>query len=224
VPPIRNPRPSTRRQRLARRRRQAALQLGRVFEIVETDMMMWEADRPLRAPRARAEVEVRRIRAADEVEWQRLLPPERWTRARVFFTRDDVGFVALVEGRFAGWVWLSRVSHRDPYSGLRIRLAPDEGYAYALWIEPESRPHGLGPHLMTAMLTEARDVHALARVYGWVDRRNRESQMLLRMLGFVSAQRARRVHVLHRVGRALPGSVEPRYGPLSRAGRHSEAA
>jgi GNAT superfamily N-acetyltransferase len=224
VPPTRTPRPSTRRQRFARRRRQAALKLGRFFEVVTTDMMMWEADRPLRKPRARVEVEVRRTRAAEVAAWQRLLPPERRRRARVFFSRDDVGLVALVDGRFAGWVWLSRVTHRDPYSGLRIRLAPDEGYAYALWIEPECRPHGLGSVLMTAMLTEARDVHRLARVYGWVDRRNRESQMLLRMLGFVSAQRARRVHVVHRVGRALPGSVAPPYGPLSRAGRHSEAA
>src|SRR5215213_284807 len=107
MPANRNPRPTTRRQRLTRRRREAALKLGRVFEIVHTDMMMWDAARPLRAPSARVEVDVSRIRAADEAEWQRLLPPERQTRAREFFERDDIGFVAHVDGRFVGWVWLS---------------------------------------------------------------------------------------------------------------------
>jgi GNAT superfamily N-acetyltransferase len=223
VPANRNPRSPNRRQRLARRRRQAGLKLGRVIEIVHTDMMMWEAARPLRAPRSRVDVEVRRVRAADEEGWQRVLPPERRPRARVFFQRDDIGFVAQVDGRFAGWVWLSRVTHRDPYSGLLIRLAPDEGYAYALWIEPELRPHGLGSVLMAAMLAHARDEEGLSRVYGWVDQRNRESQLLLRMMGFVAVQHARRVHLLRRIGRPLPASVRPPYGPLSRAGRHSDA-
>ena len=187
-------------------------------------MMMWDTARPLRTPRARVEMEVRRLLAGDDESWRPLVPRERWGRARAFFARDDVGFVALVDGRFAGWVWLSRVTHRDPYSGLLIRLAPDEGYAYALWVEPELRPHGVAGVLMTTMLAHARDIERLTRVYGWVDKRNRESQMLLRMLGFVSIQTARRVHVLHRMGRALPRSAQPPYGPLSRAGRHQDVA
>ncbi len=57
-----------------------------------------------------------------------------------FQKRGDVGFVAAVDDRFAGWIWLSRLSHRDPWSGLHIRLASGEAYAYALWVAPEHRP------------------------------------------------------------------------------------
>ena len=64
---------------------------------------------------------------------------------------------------------------------------------------------------------------ALTRVYAWVDRRNRESQVLLRLIGFERAQEVRRLHILHRFGRALPGSAQPPYGPLSADGRHAAA-
>jgi hypothetical protein len=63
---------------------------------------------------------------------------------------------------------------------------------------------------------------ALSRVYGWVDQRNREAQVLYRMMfGFTQVQRVRRVHLLRRVGFQLPGSDDPKFGPVSRAGRHS---
>ena len=64
---------------------------------------------------------------------------------------------------------------------------------------------------------------SLVRVYGWVDTRNRESQMLLRLLGFSQMQHLKRLHVLHRVGRPVPRSTTPAFGPLSRAGRHRAA-
>src|SRR5215208_4844525 len=117
VPASSNPRPLTRRQRLTRQRRAARLKLGRVFEIVHTDMMMWASERPLREPRARVEVDLRHVDAADEAGWNATvarLPPFRARRTTEFFERGDTGFVALVDGRFAGWIWLSRVSHRDP--------------------------------------------------------------------------------------------------------------
>lgn len=213
-------RPASRRRRIAQHRRAAALKLGRIVEVLETDMMMWDAERPLRPARPRAQVDVQRVGSGDE--WRRLIPHERVKLLQRNLARGDIGFVARVGDEFAGWVWLSRVTHRDPYSGLLIRLAADEGYCYGLWIEPAHRPAGTGAVLMTTLLAHARDELGLTRVYGWVDRRNRESQMLVRMLGMVSVQRVRRLHVLRRLGRPLPGSARPRFGPLSPAGRHRE--
>jgi GNAT superfamily N-acetyltransferase len=192
--------------------------LGRVVEIVATDLLVRDTSRAIRPRQARVPVDLHRLDRSDQ---SGLLPRALHSRVRRFVARGDEGFVAHVDGRFSGWVWLSRVSHRDPYSGLLIRLAPDEAYAYALFVEPEDRPHGVAAVLMTEMLRAVADDAELTRVYGWVDQRNRESQVLLRLLGFERVQEVRRLHVLHRFGRAVPRTAHPAYGPLSAAGRHS---
>jgi GNAT superfamily N-acetyltransferase len=144
--------------------------------------------------------------------------------AKSFLRRGDRGHVATVGGRFAGWMWLSRVSHRDPWSGLRFRLAPDEAYVYAMWVEPEFRPLGVGAMLMATQLSEVQRAGDVSRVYGWVDSNNREMQLLTRMVfGFVQVQTVRRARLLHLTGVQVPRSDEPRFGPVSRAGRHSRA-
>jgi RimJ/RimL family protein N-acetyltransferase len=104
-----------------------------------------------------------------------------------------------------------------------VRLAPDEAYAYDLWTLPEARATGTGPALVAAMLRAAQAGDALARVYGWVDSRNRPSQVVLRMLGFRDVQTVQRVHVLRRRGWMVRGSDCPPFGPLSVEGRHAHA-
>jgi RimJ/RimL family protein N-acetyltransferase len=106
---------------------------------------------------------------------------------------------------------------------LRIRLAADEAYAYALWVKPELRPAGIATVVMAALLEEAQTDTSLSRVYGWVDRPNRQSAVLLRMVfGFTQVQSIKRLHLARRFGRQLPFSAEPSFGPLSRRGRHAE--
>jgi len=151
-----------------------------------------------------------------------VLLPSYAKTASSFLERGDRGYVAAVDGRFAGWLWLSRVSHRDPWSGLRFRLAPDEAYLYAMWVEPEYRKLGVGAMLLATQLSDVRREADVSRVYGWVDEANREMQVLIRMVfGFKPVQRVRRVRILHLLGWQLPRSDEPRFGPVSGAGRQS---
>lgn len=196
--------------------------LGRLFEIVGTDVLVWDATRAPYGPRARVAIQIRKVSGAAGDDLRDVVPQRRWSDVAVFQARGDIGFVASVDDRFAGWIWLSRVSHRDPWSGLHIQLAADEGYAYALWVAPEHRPNAVAAVLFAQMLRHVRDDPSLTRVYGWVDKRNRESQALLRYFGFVQVQEVKRVHLLHRLGRQLPGSDKPPFGPLSANGRHSE--
>lgn len=196
---------------------------GRFFEIVDTDVLSRDAGEPVPIAKARVELNVQRVTAGTS-RWEQLVPKARLRDVRKFFARDDVGWIARVNGRFVGWIWLSRISHRDPWSGLRIRLAPDEAYAYALWVEPEVRPAGVAAVLMSSMLREVHDDPALARVYGWVDSRNRESQALMRMSSFRGVQHVKRVHLLRRMGTQLPRTDRPAFGPMSRAGTHSQGA
>jgi hypothetical protein len=57
-------------------------------------------------------------------------------------TRGDVAYVATVDVQVVGWIWLSRVSDRDSWSGLRFSLAPAECYAHDLWSLPQYRTQG----------------------------------------------------------------------------------
>jgi GNAT superfamily N-acetyltransferase len=197
-------------------RRWLAVNRRRIFEVVGVDVVAWDATRKVPSPRLRDDVSVERL------EDVALLSPKQQAQVRSFLARGDEGYVAVRDGRLAGWVWLSRTTHRDPWSGLWIRLAPDEAYSYALWVEPESRPSGAAAGLMAAMLRDVQRDADVTRVYGWIDEGNRASQTLLRVVfGFAQVQRVRRVHVLRRIGFKLPRSDDPPFGPLSASGRHS---
>lgn len=206
--------------RRVRARRRLAEKLERIVEMAKTDVVARDAKRPVRPHRGRVDVRVRRCTPDGTEAWKQLLPAARWSDAGAFLARGDVGYVAAIEDRFAGCIWLSRTTHRDGWSGLSIRLAPDEAYAYALWVEPDDRPKGVGVALFATMLQELHDDPTVTQVYGWVDKGNRESQMLLRMLGFQQVQQVMRVRLLDRVGWQVPRTDRPRFGPCSAAGRH----
>jgi len=192
--------------------------------VVTVDVVEWRCESPLPDQGDGDGVTVGRLSRA-RPELREVLPRRLARNARGFLARGDEGYVATVGGRFAGWLWLSRVSHRDPWSGLRFRIAPDEAYSYAMWAEPEHRHLGVGAKLMASLLADAKDDPALTRVYGWVDADNREMQVLIRMVfGFTDVQQVRRARVLHLFGVQVPASDRPRFGPVSRAGRHSGGA
>jgi ribosomal protein S18 acetylase RimI-like enzyme len=194
--------------------------LRRLVEVLDTDVLVWERDQAIPAPKTHESVAVS-VARGEPAGWVSELDRSRRRTARCFLSRGDEAYLARAAGEFAGWVWSSRVTHRDRWSGLRIRLAPDEAYTYALWVDARYRPLGIGPALMAAVLSDIQADPAITRAYGWVDRRNRESQLLLRMVfGFRHAQSVRRIQVL-RTGCQLPRSDVPPFGPLSRSGYHS---
>jgi GNAT superfamily N-acetyltransferase len=187
------------------------------------DVLEWRSSDDIPKPTAPEGVAIRPLSAEDRTARQ-LVPQSRFKVVDSYLARGDRGYVATVGDRFAGWIWRSRVSHRDPWSGLHIRIAPDEAYAYAMWVEETHRQLGLGGVLMSRLLYDVRDDPTISRVYGWVDQRNREMQVLLRLMyGFTPVQRVLRAH-LPRVGWQVPWSDEPRFGPVSRVGRHSSVA
>ena len=202
-------------------RRRLRAGLVRLVDVVTTDLLVWDAGRRLRPARALVDVRIVELGPGSPVRPADVLDAERVEWARPFLRRGDSGYIAIVDERVAGWIWLSRTSHRDPWSGFRIGLAPDEAYAYALWVEPDFRPKGVPRLLMTTLLAAVVSDERLRRVYGWVDQRNRESQMLLRLLGFADVQSMKRVRIADRVGLRLPLTDHPRFGPLSRRGRHN---
>jgi ribosomal protein S18 acetylase RimI-like enzyme len=199
--------------------------LGRhLLEVVPVDILEWRSGGlvPSRPEIEGAQLHLLTPQSGAGFE---ALPPRYAKHARSYLKRGDSGYVVTVRGSFAGWLWMSRVSHRDPWSGLRFRIAPDEAYIYAMWAEPEYRELGIGAALMAALLADVQDDPALDRVYGWVDEPNREMQLLVRMMfGFQEVQKVRRARVLHLAGVQVPLTDRPRSGPVSRRGRHSGEA
>ena len=192
-------------------------------EVLPVDVLEWRSSTEIPSPTEADGVAIRRL-SPEEPEARALLPESRTKVVESFFERGDRGYVATVGDRFAGWVWVSRVSHRDPWSGLHIRIARDEAYVYAMRVEKADRGRGIAGVLMSKLLSDLRADPTILRVYGWVDRRNREMQLMLRMMyGFTQVQRVWRAHA-SRLGWQVPWSDTPRFGPVSRVGRHSTVA
>jgi GNAT superfamily N-acetyltransferase len=184
------------------------------------DVFEWRPSSEIPDPAEAQDVSIRRLSPEDPGA-RDVLPEHQSKVVDSFLARGDRGYVATVGDRFAGWVWLSRVSHRDPASGLHIRLAPDEAYAYAMAVEKAHRQQGIAGVLMARLLSDVRNDPKISRVYGWVDRRNRKMQFMLRMMfGFTQVQRVWRAN-LPRIGWQVPWSDDPKFGPVSRVGRHS---
>jgi GNAT superfamily N-acetyltransferase len=197
--------------------------MGHPIEVIPVDVLEWRSSTEIPSPTGAEGVAIRRL-SPEDLEARDVVPNSRSKALDSFLSRGDQGYVAIVGDRFAGWVWLSRVSHRDPWSGLHIRIAPDEAYAYAMWVEKADRELGIAGVLMSRLLSDVRSDRTISRVYGWVDRRNREMQLMLRMMyGFTQIQRVWRVRV-PRIGWQVPWSDKPKFGPVSRVGRHSTVA
>ena len=149
------------------------------------------------------------------------LPADRMPFQAERARRGDLLFVALVDEQPVGWLFLARASHRDPWSGLKVRLAADEIYCYDLWINASHRRGGTARYLTQTMFRWCASRPDLTRLYAWVDQDNRASQKLCRHVhGMVECQHISYARVLNRFGVPIPFSDRPRYGPFSRRGRH----
>jgi GNAT superfamily N-acetyltransferase len=200
------------------------VRITRLIEVADADMLEWDTGRPVPEPTARVATEVVRVDAQAPERGREVLPADLHGWAERFLDLSDVGYLAVAGGEFGGWVWLRQRTHRDS-AGLTVRLAPDEGYAHSLWVPEQLRPAGVASVLVAAMLAGVRDEGRLRRVYGWVDRENRPSALLFRMIfGFSDVQKVKRFEVAYRWGGQVPFSARPRYGPLSRRGRHAEVS
>jgi RimJ/RimL family protein N-acetyltransferase len=196
----------------------------RLFELVPVDVLERDVDRPLPKLAPIPGLEIRRVADKQPAGWRELVPKSRWRVIERNLARGDVAHMATIEGDLAGMIWVSRRSHRDPWSGIHIRIAPDEAYTYAMEVDPPYRRLGVAAVVVAAMLSALQEEGRAKRAYGWVDSRNRKSQILLRVIfGFTQVQTVKRAHLLRRIGWQVRGSDRPPYGPVSRVGQHSEA-
>jgi GNAT superfamily N-acetyltransferase len=147
--------------------------LRRIGALHTVDVVRRETAQPPPAVQVGAGFVLHRAASAqDPVLLRAPVGARRLKQVPAAMARGDVAYVATVDAQVVGWIWLSRVSHRDPWSGLRFRLAPAECYAYDLWSLPRYRTQGVGAFLLAGLLDDLAEDATLRWVYGYVDRAN----------------------------------------------------
>ena len=183
----------------------------RLHRVTSIDGLLRDAPSPLSWPvieRMAQRPALARLRARRQV---------RSRAAR--FGAGDVAYVAAAGGRVAAWVWVSRRARMHcRYSGLRFRLQPGEAYLYDLWTVPDYRANNAGVFVMRGAIHDLNERGDASQVYGYVQRDNRPSQVLHRLLlGFQQVQEVKGLRLLSLWARQLPFTERPRFGPCTRA-------
>lgn len=189
----------------------------RLFTVYTVDIVQRSTAQQVPSPRADANLKLHRVTSKDDVVLRRApVRRRRLRQAERALARGDLAYMAALDGEVVAWAWVSRVSHRDAWSGLTFRLKPSECYAYDLWSLPRYRELGAGAFVMAGMLRDLAEDTQLRCVYGYIDRENVGSQLLNRMVfGFSTVQTVKLAQVLNRWGWQVPGTDKPSVGPCS---------
>ncbi|HKY14735.1 MAG TPA: GNAT family N-acetyltransferase [Microthrixaceae bacterium] len=126
-------------------------------------------------------------------------------------------------GAKVGHVWATSESTRGIANGImNVQLAPDEVYVWDLFIDPAHRQLALSQEMANALV---RTFDARGARYGLshVLYENSASILWHHLFGCAVLQTFNFVHIGERILWKVPLAECPRYGPLSRHGRHSES-
>lgn len=126
------------------------------------------------------------------------------------------------DGLQVGHVWLTLASTRSVGNGmLNVNLRDDEAYVWDLFIHPEHRRESLG-NAMGQALIDTLIPRGIKWGYTHVLMENPSSVIWHHMFGFDVAQTVNCVNIGDRYWWKIPFSAAPRFGPLSRHGRHDQ--
>ena len=133
--------------------------------------------------------------------------------------------VALKDGVPIGRIWESFDSVRHLSAGVpRVRLADDECFMFDLYVEREHRRSNVGM-TMAHYFFEKYKPEAGSRVryvYGFISHENGPSVLWHHSIGFNVVQTMNYLSIGERIKWRIPFSDAPRFGPMSRRGRHSD--
>ena len=152
-------------------------------------------------------------------------PP--WLRKEAAPSLDNKDWriiVALKDGRPIGRIWEVLKTDRRFFAGIpRMRLAPDETLMFDLFVEREYRRSNIGMTMADWFFRYySPEITKVQYVYGFISYENAASILWHYSIGFNIAQTVNYLSIGDRIKWRIPFSDVPRFGPLSRKGRHSE--
>lgn len=132
--------------------------------------------------------------------------------------------VACKDGKPIGRIWESYATERRFFSGIpRVRLAPRESFMFDLFVEREYRRSNIGMTMADWFFrTYAPGVASVDYVYGFISYENGPSILWHHSIGFNVVQTINYLAIGDRIKWKIPFSDVPRFGPMSRRGRHTD--
>ncbi len=135
---------------------------------------------------------------------------------------DWYAIVILVDDEVVGHAWFATRSERGLFSGvMNVRLRPEEAYGFDLFIKPEHRRGSLGSYMADIGIP---DLKRRGFRYGYTHLlyENIPSMFWHHTTGFNLLQTYNYLRIGPRILWKVPFSETPRYGPISRRGRHND--
>ena len=150
--------------------------------------------------------------------------PWQMKDARESMAKGDLRIiVALVDGRPIGRIWELFASERRLFSGIpRVRLGPNETFMFDLFVEREYRRSNIGMTMADYFFNLYPPDSDMRYVYGFISYENAASILWHHSIGFNIVQTINYLAVGPRIKWKIPFSDMPRFGPMSRKGRHTD--
>ena len=153
------------------------------------------------------------------VPWQR----ERARKELAAGAWDIV--VGVKDGEPVGRIWETWTSERARFSGVpRVRLSGDEVLMFDLFVAKAHRRGNVAMTMASYFFDKYGDDSGsdVKYVYGFIDYENAPSILWHHSIGFNVVQTINYVSIGERIKWKLPFSDVPRFGPMSRRGRHTD--
>ncbi len=132
--------------------------------------------------------------------------------------------VALKDGEPIGRIWEIFASERSYFAGVpRVKLAEGETFMFDLFVEREYRRSNIGMTMADYFfnLYDPETTH-VKYVYGFISYENAPSILWHYSIGFNIVQTINYLSIGERIKWKIPFSDMPRFGPMSRKGRHED--
>jgi hypothetical protein len=128
------------------------------------------------------------------------------------------------DGEPGGRIWETTATEKALTSGVpRMKLAGDEFLMFDLWVERKYRRSGIANTMADAFFTkyDPETTH-MKYGYGFVSYENAPSILWHHSVGFLISQTMNYVQIGPYIKWKIPFSDMPRFGPMSRKGRHND--
>lgn len=131
--------------------------------------------------------------------------------------------VALVDGEPVGRIWETFATEKRRFAGIPlVRLAADEAFMFDLFVTREYRRSNIGMTMADYFFRKYAPGGDIRYVYGFISYENAPSILWHHSIGFNIVQTINYLAIGPRIKWRIPFSDNPRFGPLSRKGRHTD--
>jgi len=169
-------------------------------------------------------VEFREITRPDDPLLPEICAPWQLKVARESLAAGDWDIiVAVKDGKPIGRIWETWRTERRFLSGIpRVRLADDEIFMFDLFVDREHRRGNVAMTMAHYFFEKYTSSETVMYIYGFISYENAPSILWHDAIGFNVVQTMNYLSIGDRIKWRLPFSDVPRFGPLSKKGRHTD--